>query len=61
MNSMLEFHNMYFSQRSSQNTQKVVIDQSHKGLMVHISSNDDKLKAKLPNKINFVDLAGIIF
>lgn len=58
VNSMLEFHNMYFSQGSSQNTQKVAIDQSHKGLMVHISSNDDKLKAKLPNKINFVDLAG---
>lgn len=60
MNSITEFHKMYFSQDCSQNSQKVAIDQSHqKGLMVNISSDDDKMKAKLANKINFVDLAGV--
>lgn len=60
MNSITEFHTMYFSLGSSQNTPKVVIDQSHpKGLMVHITSDDGKMKAKPANKINFVDLAGI--
>lgn len=58
MNSITEFHNMYFSRGCSQNSQKVAVDQSHqKGLMVHISS--DKLEAQLANKINFVDLAGV--
>ncbi|KAH6757742.1 hypothetical protein C2S51_038650 [Perilla frutescens var. frutescens] len=60
VNSMIEFHDLYFSLGSSHNTQKVAIDQSHhtdhRGLMVHIS--DDNMKAKLANKINFVDLAG---
>ncbi|XP_042031296.1 kinesin-like protein KIN-10C isoform X1 [Salvia splendens] len=59
VNSITEFQNMYISQVCSQNTQKVVTDQSHqKGLMVHISSDDCKMKVKLANKINFVDLAG---
>ncbi|KAK6155684.1 hypothetical protein DH2020_009932 [Rehmannia glutinosa] len=57
--SMSEFHNIFFSKGSLQNTQKLPIDQPrNKGLMVHISSEDDKLKAKLASKINFVDLAG---
>lgn len=59
MNSITEFHNMYFSQGCSQNTQKVASDQpQQKGLMVHITSDDDKMKARRANKINFVDLAG---
>ncbi|KAL0400737.1 UNVERIFIED_CONTAM: Kinesin-like protein KIN-10C [Sesamum latifolium] len=58
--SISEFHNIYFSQGSLQNSQKVQTDQprSHRGLMVHISSEEDSLKTKLVNKINFVDLAG---
>ncbi|KAL0304278.1 UNVERIFIED_CONTAM: Kinesin-like protein KIN-10C [Sesamum radiatum] len=58
--SISEFHNIYFSQGSLQNSQKVQMDQprSHRGLMVHISSEEDSLKTKLVNKINFVDLAG---
>ncbi|PIM98594.1 Plus-end-directed kinesin ATPase [Handroanthus impetiginosus] len=58
--SISEFHSIYFSQGSIQSAQKVSIDQprSHKGMMVHISSEDDTLKTKLVNKINFVDLAG---
>ncbi|KAI3458135.1 hypothetical protein Pfo_014798 [Paulownia fortunei] len=57
--SMTEVHNIYFSQGSFQNAQKIPMDQPrNKGLMVYISSEDDKLKAKLANKINFVDLAG---
>ncbi|KAK4384974.1 Kinesin-like protein KIN-10C [Sesamum angolense] len=57
--SISEFHNVYFSQ-GSLNSQKVQTDQprSHRGLMVHISSEEDSLKTKLVNKINFVDLAG---
>ncbi|KAG8381310.1 hypothetical protein BUALT_Bualt06G0109100 [Buddleja alternifolia] len=58
--SISEFHSIYFSQGSSQNTQKVPTDQprNHKGLMVHISSENDELKPNVVNKINFVDLAG---
>ncbi|KAL1531410.1 kinesin-like protein KIN-10C isoform X2 [Salvia divinorum] len=59
VNSITEFHNIYLSQGCSQNTQKVATDQSHQnGLMVYISSDDSKMKVKLANKINFVDLAG---
>ncbi|XP_011076150.1 kinesin-like protein KIN-10C [Sesamum indicum] len=58
--SISEFHNIYFSQGNLQNSQKVQTHQprSHRGLMVHISSEEDSLKTKLVNKINFVDLAG---
>ncbi|KAL6509301.1 hypothetical protein OROGR_022611 [Orobanche gracilis] len=57
--SMSEFHDIYFSRGSLQNTQKLSTDQPrNKGLMVHISSEKDKLHAKLANKISFVDLAG---
>ncbi|GFP82235.1 kinesin-like protein kif22 [Phtheirospermum japonicum] len=57
--SISEFHNIYFNRDNLQNTQKLPIDQPrNKGLMVHVSSEDDKPKAKLANKINFVDLAG---
>ncbi|KAL6545209.1 hypothetical protein OROHE_009874 [Orobanche hederae] len=57
--SMSEFHDMYFSRGSLQNTQKLSTDQPrNKGLMVHISSEKDKLHAKPANKISFVDLAG---
>lgn len=59
VNSITEFHDMYFSQGCSQNTQKVPIDQpQQKGLMVHIASDEEKMKARRANKINFVDLAG---
>lgn len=55
MKSIKEFHDMYFSQGSSQSTQKIPMHQTcNKGLMVHISSDDDKLASK----INFVELAG---
>ncbi|KAL8557167.1 hypothetical protein ACS0TY_004571 [Phlomoides rotata] len=56
--SITEFHDIYFTKGGSQSTQKSSTDQSHKGLMVHISSDDEKMKANLPIKINFVDLAG---
>ncbi|KAL8543996.1 hypothetical protein ACS0TY_004517 [Phlomoides rotata] len=58
VNSITEFHDIYFTKGGSQSTQKSSTDQSHKGLMVHISSDDEKMKANLPIKINFVDLAG---
>lgn len=59
MKSIEEFHDIYFTRRGSQNTEKSLTDQPHKGLMVHVSSNnDDKMK---PVKINFVDLAGFYF
>ncbi|KAK4431479.1 Kinesin-like protein KIN-10C [Sesamum alatum] len=58
--SLSEFHDIYFSQGSLQNSPKVQMDQprNHRGLMVHISSEEDSQKSKLVNKINFVDLAG---
>lgn len=60
MKCVTKFHNIYFGQTSSQSTQKKQVDQpSNKGLMVHISSEDENLKPKMSNKINFVDLAGL--
>ncbi|KAL3630622.1 hypothetical protein CASFOL_023606 [Castilleja foliolosa] len=57
--SISEFHNIYFYRDNFQNVPKLPIDQPrNKGLMVHISSDDDKPKARPANKINFVDLAG---
>ncbi|GER51013.1 alpha/beta-Hydrolases superfamily protein [Striga asiatica] len=57
--SMSEFQNIYLSQGNLLNAQKLPTDHPrNKGLMVHILSEDDKLTAKLANKINFVDLAG---
>lgn len=58
--SMSDFHDMYFSRGILQSTQKLSTDQlRNKGLMVHISSENDKLQAKPANKISFVDLAGL--
>ncbi|CAA0834354.1 ATP binding microtubule motor family protein [Striga hermonthica] len=55
--SMSEFQDIYLSQGNLLNAQKLPSDHPrNKGLMVHILSEDDKLKAA--NKINFVDLAG---
>ncbi|KAL3653533.1 hypothetical protein CASFOL_003214 [Castilleja foliolosa] len=57
--SISEFHNIYFNRDNLQSTQKLPVNQPrNKGLMVHISSDDDKPKAKPATKINFVDLAG---
>ncbi|KAL2550486.1 ATP binding microtubule motor family protein [Forsythia ovata] len=59
--SIQEFHNIYFSRGCFQKSvQKIPTEQmrSHKGLMIHVSSEDDNLKTKLRSKMNFVDLAG---
>ncbi|CAI9771919.1 unnamed protein product [Fraxinus pennsylvanica] len=59
--SIQEFHNIYFSRVSSQkSSQKIPTEKMrcHKGLMIHVSPEDDNLKTKLTSKMNFVDLAG---
>ncbi|KAL9163313.1 hypothetical protein ABFS82_06G032600 [Erythranthe guttata] len=57
--SITEFHNVYFGQANSRSTQTKPTElPRNKGLMVHISSEDSKVKSKPANKINFVDLAG---
>ncbi|XP_073315863.1 kinesin-like protein KIN-10C [Primulina huaijiensis] len=58
--SVSEFENMYFRHLNLQKSQKISMDprRYHKGLMVHISSEDDNIIPKLENKINLVDLAG---
>ncbi|XP_022871686.1 kinesin-like protein KIN-10C isoform X2 [Olea europaea var. sylvestris] len=58
--SIQEFHNIYFSRGSFQKSvQKIPTEKTrcHKGLMIHVSSEDDNLKAKLTSKMNFIDLA----
>ncbi|KAL7104913.1 hypothetical protein ACP275_07G012200 [Erythranthe tilingii] len=58
VNSITEFYNIYFGQTSSRCTQLKPTDLPRsKGLIVHLPSEDDKLKSKSGNKINFVDLA----
>ncbi|KAL9161301.1 hypothetical protein ABFS82_07G012800 [Erythranthe guttata] len=58
VSSITEFYNIYFGQTSSRCTQLKPTDLPHsKGLIVHLPSEDDKLKSKSGNKINFVDLA----
>ncbi|KZV20008.1 hypothetical protein F511_26766 [Dorcoceras hygrometricum] len=58
--SVSEFQNIYFRHLSLQKRQKISTDlrRYQKGLMVHVSSEDDNTIPKLENKINFVDLAG---
>ncbi|XP_073127180.1 kinesin-like protein KIN-10C isoform X2 [Henckelia pumila] len=58
--SISEFENTYFRHLNLQKSQKISMDprRCHKGLIVHISSEDDNIIPKLENKINFVDLAG---